>query len=398
MFFQRSDRSEEGAARSPLSADMEALARRFPATARRDVRRLLRTSPRFCDLGIVFPGALLAIALRQTPLALRLEAQDLVVGGAPLKVVAQTLALPLWMRRLPPEAYHQGLPPMPQSDAFARRIANRLPERRREAALWLASVSFAARAAHEDFAVWLAEQEMFAEAGVPEQLFGLLAAYAWFSRAHASRAGRLILVPWRAEMGFDTALCSAKSWLNRMRLVMQLKPGAIVDTWVSPGSAGGYTFNALTSAGDLLAEAHAMHNCADQYADRLARDKCRLFAIRRNGQSVATLEVGPHQREVGVLAITQLKGRHNMPAPLEVWQAAHIWFGSQKGLRRTPALIPQERPLDAGEWAALMEPYRDAKGGAPWLLPKLGASGLAELDGNLAELARRAGVTSWLFT
>ena len=183
-------------------------------------------------------------------------------------------------------------------------------------------------------------------------MFGVLAAYAWHSRATQTRAHSLIVVPWRPEIAFDTALCAAKSWLNRMRLVLQLGPGVITDPGSSGGQVRGYTFVPLLDRTEILAEARAMQNCADQYAERLADDRCRLFSIRREREHVATLEVGPHSREAGMLAITQLKGRHNMAAPLDVWQAAYAWLASQSGLRRLPPRIPPERQLDDERLAA----------------------------------------------
>ena len=118
----------------------------------------------------------------------------------------------------------------------------------------------------------------------------------------------------------------------------------------------GLTFVPLLDRTEILAEARAMQNCADQYAERLADDRCRLFSIRREREHIATLEVGPHSREAGMLAITQLKGRHNMAAPLDVWQAAYAWLAAQSGLRRLPPRIPPERQLDDDVWQQLMGP------------------------------------------
>ena len=95
--------------------------------------------------------------------------------------------------------------------------------------------------------------------------------------------------------------------------------------------------------------------------------------------------------------MVQLKARHNLPAPLEVWQAAHGWMSSQTGLRRAPPLVLPSRPLDGPTWSALMQPYRQHKAGAPWLPETLTLASLAQIDADMAELARRAGVASWLF-
>jgi hypothetical protein len=179
---------------------------------------------------------------------------------------------------------------------------------------------------------------------------------------------------------------------------MQLEQGTISDTWLQPGEALGFTFVPLVEQSEILEEAQAMQNCADQYADRLAREKCRLFSVRRAGSRIATLEIGPHPRETGVLAITQLKARHNMPASVDVWQAAHAWLAEQTGLKRLPPMVPPERPLNAQVWDELMAPYRQRKNGAPWLPVIPTHVAFSRLDADMTDLARRAGVTSWLFT
>jgi len=199
-------------------------------------------------------------------------------------------------------------------------------------------------------------------------------------------------------MALDTAVCAAKSWLNRMRLVLQLGRGMLNDPWLVPGEARGFTFVPLLDHAAILAEAHAMQNCADQYADRLARDKCRLFSIRRRGARVASLEIGPHPREPGVLAIAQLKARHNLPASAEAWQAAHTWMGSQQDLRRPSNGRQMERPFDATVWATLMGPYRTHKDGAMWIPEHASKESFSVIDSGIGELARRAGITAWLFT
>ncbi|MFN3623809.1 MAG: hypothetical protein ACK4TP_07070 [Hyphomicrobium sp.] len=382
----------------PLSDEGESYAGRFAYSARREVRRLMRSSPRLADLAIVFPGAMYTLATRRGSQEMRDAAMTLIEDGAPLKSVARTLGLALWLRRLPPEAFQKAVASVPSSENFTRRIATRLPAVPSHSALWLDSVAFAAKACNEDFALWLADQPIFSEPGKPEQMFGVLAAYAWHSRAPHTRAHSLIVVPWRPEIAFDTALCAAKSWLNRMRLTLQLGPGVLTDPWLSGGQVRGYTFVPLLDRTEILAEARAMQNCADQYAERLADDRCRLFSIRREREHVATLEIGPHSREAGMLAITQLKGRHNMAAPLDVWQAAYAWLAAQSGLRRLPPRIPPERKLDEDAWRQLIAPYRKTADGAPWLPQNATQAVFDSLNAEMADLARRGGVSSWLFT
>ncbi len=352
-----------GAEVSEQGIDPEAVARRFASPVRRDIRRMLKASPRVIDLALIFPGALFAIADGTIDTNRRRQALYLVLDGAPLKRVAAALELPMWMRRLPAEAFHGPMPSLPHSEAFSRRIVNCLPTSRAESAVWLKTLAFANEAANEDFAVWLAHQPLYHVDSDwdPRRSFATLAAYAWFSGQPFKAAHGLMIVPWRPEISFETALCAAKSWLNRVRLTLQLGAGVIDDGWLVEGEAAGFCFVPLLSAQELLEEAQGMHNCADQFADRIARDRCRLWSIRRrNGQRLATMEIGQHPREPGVLDIVQLKARHNLPAPVEVWQAAHAWMAGQKGLRRAPPLVIPSRPLDAAGWTALMRPYRES--------------------------------------
>ena len=398
LLRQRAEPRRAAVVLPQLSDERESYAGRFAYPARREVRRLMRSSARLADLAVVFPGAMYALAARRGTQEARDAAVALIESGAALKAVARALELPLWLRRLPPEAFQRVIAPVPSSESFTRRVATRLPAAPSHSALWLDSVAFGAKACHEDFALWLADQAIFSEPGKPEQMFGVLAAYAWHSRATQTRAHSLIVVPWRPEIAFDTALCAAKSWLNRMRLSLQLGPGVLTDPWLSGGQVRGLTFVPLLDRTEILAEARAMQNCADQYAERLADDRCRLFSIRREREHVATLEVGPHSREAGMLAITQLKGRHNMAAPLDVWQAAYAWLAAQSGLRRLAPRIPPERKLDEDAWRQLMGPYRRRTGGAPWLTEIATQAAFDGFNGEMADLARRGGVSSWLFT
>jgi hypothetical protein len=350
------------------------------------------------DLALVFPGAFHLIAGSDLPREQRERARQLVHEGAPLKDVARVLGLPLWMRRLPPEAFRGALAIPSASETFSRRITSHLPANAAESATWLKSVAFGVRACNYYFALWLAAQPLYREPCEPEELLAVLAAYAWYSNSEAARAHSLVLVPWRPEMALETAVCAAKSWLNRLRLVMQLRPGTIDDPWLASGEAMGLTFVPITEASQILAEAHGMQNCADQYANRLACDRCRLFSVRRRNQRVATLEIAAHPREAGVLTITQLKARHNMPAAGEVWQAAHAWLATQKNLKRLALEPVPERRLDAEVWQSLMQPYRTTHAGAPWLPELTEPIAFATLEANLADLARRIGISSWLFT
>ena len=370
---------------------------RYHAGVRPALRKLI-TSPRFADVARIFPAIAYTVAARQGTITQRRKALALIEAGAEIKDVARALGLPMWLRRLPPEAFDSHGMAYPRAEIFARRISNHLPANTGESATWLRCVSFGAEACNEFFAVWLAQQNIFHTSGDPARLLAALSAYAWYSTAENTRAHSLVVVPWRPELAFDTAVCAAKCWLNRVRLSIQLREGVLTDPWLQQGEALGCTFVPLLDSHEILAEAKAMQNCADQYVDRLSRDKCRLFSVRRRGQRVATLEVGPHVRETGILTVTQLKARHNMPSSVDVWQAAHAWLSQQSLLRRTALISVPERPLDCDLWQSMMLPYRLAQHGAPWMPEDITAPAFSALDQGIADLARRGGVSSWLFT
>lgn len=385
----------------PASASVDDVIKCYQRELRGEVKRLVRSSPRIAELTTVYPGMLAALASERGSAAQRREAIALIRDGAPLKVIARVLDLPMWLRRLPPDAFGALPYKLPQSEKFGRRIVARLPRLRDESAFWLQSVLFAERACDEDFATWLAAQRIFTEGGDSQKLFAVLAAYAWFSRQPTMEAHRLIVVPWRLEIAFDTALCAAKSWFNRVRLVLQLPTGVIEDAWLAPGEARGYTFKPLLNHSEILTEAQAMQNCADQYAERIVRGKCRLFSVQSNGVRCATLEIGQHPREIGVLSILQLKARHNSAATLDVWQAAYMWLAQQQGLKRIPPLTPSQvlnGAFDQNAWQRIMSPYRDAVGAADWFDTTASNLMFCAYDAEMADLARRGGVSSWLFT
>ncbi len=180
------------------SLDIDTAVRRFAPPLRREVRKLIRSTPRAADLAVVFPGMLAALALRRGQPDRRREALQLIDSGAQLKYAARVLDMPMWMRRLAPDAFNVGLPDaLPQSERFGRRIAARMPGRYEDSALWLAGVLFAERAAGEDFAVWVAQQRIFQGRARAECMLAVLAAYAWHSSARDAEASKLIAVPWR---------------------------------------------------------------------------------------------------------------------------------------------------------------------------------------------------------
>ncbi|MGD9784865.1 MAG: hypothetical protein AB7E80_13600 [Hyphomicrobiaceae bacterium] len=371
---------------------------RFDRPVRAEIRKIVRNNPRAGDLVSVFPALLYALATEHGTLAQRERTLALVEAGAQLKSVARALSVPMWLRRLPPEAFHRPLDGLPVNETAGRRLTERLPARGGDCANWLDSIRFATAAGGLEFAHWISRQRASCYAPVAQDRLAVLAAYVWFSCHPETEAGALVWGRWRPEAALDTAICSAKSWFNRVLLSVRLLPGVIDDTWLDDGQAGKYTFVPLITSQALLAEARAMNNCCDQYAAAISGDRSRLFAVRENGVSIATLEIGAHPRERGAVTLAQLKGQHNVAASIEVWQAAYQWLAGQKRLlHRRSQFVLQPRPFDTPTWVRLMSPYREATGGAPWLPETADYRAIETLDRGLHSLAADSEVRSWLF-
>ena len=288
--------------------------------------------------------------------------------GAPLKSVARILGIPMWLRKLPPEAFGVLSADLPQSPAFSRQIAHRLPRDPKESKAWLKAVQFAAGACGEDFSVWLAGQPIF-ETDFDQTARSRCSPPTLGSRASRKRAPPSSLSCPGGPRSRSTPPCARPRAGSTACASCCSSGRRLTDPWLKPGTALGYTFVPLISSQAILEEARAMHNCADQYAERLVRENCRLFSIRRDRLRIATLEIGPHAREGGVLAVTQLKARHNMAVSADVWQAAYAWMSSQAGLKRLPPIATPERSWDQPAWWAILAPYRNAHGGAPGSIP-----------------------------
>jgi hypothetical protein len=216
------------------------------------------------------------------------------------------------------------------------------------------------------YALWLARQDdLFAPA---EETFLLMAAWAWFGGRPGILGHRLLRRPWHGEISFRRAREELGVWRQRLRLLESLGPG-IETPWLCDGAAAGYDFVALRTVEDFLAESEALDNCLDQYGDQLGNGSTAVFSIRRNGRSVACVEIGLHETEATMPTIVQLRAARNRRAAPEVWQAAFAWLGSQ----RLEPLTPHRHIPKPGKRAEarrrLWEPYLALLAGTPYEEP-----------------------------
>ncbi|MGF1650794.1 MAG: PcfJ domain-containing protein [Hyphomicrobiaceae bacterium] len=382
---------------------IETQLRKFDVSVRREARRLVRSHARIAELALSFPGLLHHLAMltrdERAPNGRAQRLLEQVIDGRPMKDIAALAGCPMWMRRLPPEAFCRLHGRLPTSDRFQRAIQARLPVKRASSARWLEAVSFANEAAGEAFALWTAERAEMLPPDLPaERTLRVLAAYTLASRRLERGAGKLVRTPWHPVIGNTGMICGAMSWLKRIDL-MVTRSGLAAEPWLLPDIQHGFSFEPLSSAEDLVSEALTMRNCLDHYAQQLNAGACQLFAVRRGGTSIATLEIMPHAKECHAYSISQIKGRANAAVSDDVWKAAYAWLASQPSLM-VRERIPAPPRYDTKVWDELFQPLglvgrTDA--GALWWPQRISAREMSLLLHDLAQLAKSAMVRSWQF-
>lgn len=305
----------------------------FPSAWRPAVNRLARLAPAFEDLADSFPALLFALATGYGDDAGRRDTMAAVANGLPLKEAAQRLGLPFWLRKLPAGAFNAPLVSPPSDPALVSRLISLIPQTPAAAAAWLDRVLVAHHVAQAigrtDLALWVAQQYRGPQPSARSTAFLGVLAWAWFAADKSGRrGGQLLTERWTPTLGARRAAAEARLWQERIALDVCLG-GGLADTWLANGEAGGLSFVALRTTDDFIAEARAMDNCLDRYADRLEGRAARVFSVRRDGRSIADLEIAAHEREPGHPMIAQLRGPHNRRAALDVWQAAYAWIGAQ---------------------------------------------------------------------
>ena len=305
----------------------------FAPAFRRDIEALTRASPALEDLAATFPGMLFALATGFGTPERRRDCIFAIENGSSLKQTAAILGLPLWLRRLPPQAFTHRLQELPSDAEFSRRIVDLIPLEPAQIGPWLRAIGHAYRGCDWRFALWaartLSKDNRFLLRSDGEIQFRMLTAWAWHADAPDSPGHRLLRKAWTPTMGLRRALEELEAWRRRVALAVALNAHADGESWLNAGSANGYDFVALLTPEDFIRESETMENCLDQYSDQFENGGSRIFAVRRKDRSVATLEIAGHVGEASMPAIRQLRGRRNHKARPEVWRAAYAWLGSQ---------------------------------------------------------------------
>ncbi len=355
-------------AAGPERPALETHLRRFAKSSRKRLRKLAKTSPRLGDLLYAFPGAAVALATGYGGAQARAAAVRLVKEGAPLARTAEALGLPMWLRRLPPEAFDAPLPDRIEPDAdFDRRIVNLIPEAPAATGLWLELTLAAHRVYGAEVAVWLAGQAPLRRPAAPSTqaerrpiAVRLLGLYAWTSGRRDLTARRFMLAPWNRRMALSCAVEQTRSWLERAVIEYCRREDASVGRWTETQRVGAFSIAPRLTPEQLEGEGRAMENCVATYAGAVAAGHCLIYAIRRGGQSVATLEIRANAD--GQAYVAQLSGRANGPTPDKVPAAVRTWLSRQKA--RPPLVGGAFRGavVEPSRWDKLWTPVWDALG------------------------------------
>jgi hypothetical protein len=142
-----SQRGRTPAQQRPIEFALNRFARKYRALVHREAAH----SFALADLALSFPALLFVIAVKHPGIdadALRQR----VIAGQSLKALARAAGLPMWLRKLKPQAFEGLLVHVPQGDLVSRQIANFIPRKSKHHARWLWRVSHACRWGHEGFA------------------------------------------------------------------------------------------------------------------------------------------------------------------------------------------------------------------------------------------------------
>lgn len=357
------------AARAPLVARRLA---RFHPNYRSRVAALASRHSRLADLAVSFPALLFALAVPR--LGINPEsAICLAIEGRPLHEVSTQTGLPMWLRKVPPEAFQAPLPLLPDGELLRRQIVNHLPRSPKRMRLWLDAVATAAACGGEPIAVWIA-REVTALDSTPTALdlpgLRLVVLWAWFSGQPGTLGRDLVAAPWSPAMKFKKAHAAAKVWRDLVGLHLCLGEKPIADVWFDPVVIDGYEFIPLTTARDIAAEAERMENCLASYGGRISSNMSRIWNVRRSGEPVATIEVGRrhHLRRDMFVGVLQIRGLRNAPVSDEVLDIVAQWQMRQD-LRIKPfGRLSTEIELQQA-WIAMWRPYWRAKSRIPGWLP-----------------------------
>lgn len=345
--------------------DYEKQLQRYPHSCQTAVKHVASRHPSLRDLACSFPALLLVCAVQHKGLdRKRLIAG--VIAGESLNHLASVAGLPMWTRKLPPQAFAGAIGRLPDSPFAARRIVNLLPKDSKDWARWLSFITHAMQWGDEGFALWIARVFKDIPKRFKECDLRRFALWAWFSARPQSAAGRLILRRWSLAMSWKAAENAVDCWLESLELFVVLGRDTIHYAKHTDGIVNGLTFVTLRSAEEVFQEVQTFDNCVRSYAHCLKRHSHRLVSVRRNGTSIALLcatEGGGQRR----FTVEELRAPRNGMVDDGVAEAVRAWFLAQDPLVLESDVGPFDERLCQRQWQEFWKPYWMEKGRDPVL-------------------------------
>lgn len=339
---------------------------RFAWRHRPAVSALTRRHSRLADLAFSFPALLFALAVPRP----RFDPEPVierVIAGAPLSELAAAADLPMWTRKLGPEAFQRPIPALPDGDMFRRQIANHLPQDPRHASAWLDRLAETYLWGSEAIAVWFAARAPSGHINEARHAWQRICLWAWHCEHPEAPASAYLTARWTPAMSLDQADGWAYDWARSVSVHLYLGPEPLTDMWAEPVTVDGYAFEPVTSALDLCRHAREMQNCARRYGEQVGANGSRIWLMKQDGKAIAMLELAVRG---GYPMLTQVHGWNNNRVTQEQWTAAYRWwreYAPQTPL--APGLRRRQQPI----WIATWRPYWLAKGRIPRWLPLMAA-------------------------
>jgi hypothetical protein len=350
---------------------IHAALRRFPQHVRGAVEGVAALDARLADLAVAFPAVLFALAVpsdNADPWSGILAT----VEGRKLADLARIVGVPMWARRLPPEAFDKPRGPLPDGTDFALKIANHLPKPD-NASAWLDAVFEAAMVADPDTALWVASLT----SEIPSYTFKRTCLWVWFSRRPGTLGHRFAQADrWSPGLQTNEASVRARRWAERCDFFVDVGEDGAANGWFAPVTVDGYTFRPLTTLADVSSAARLMKNCALNYGSCIADGNARLWLVSSGPHVAAMVEL---RRVSGAGApyavIGQVRGVGNRAVPRTLQAAVYRWWSEQTEDALAPGPSPIGDLLGTPQYAryrALWRPYLAAKRRQPAWLPPAG--------------------------
>ncbi len=291
------------------------------------------------------------------------------IEGRKAKVAARLAGVAGWLRHLPPEAFEQPLPALPETCDFSTRIANHLPAVK-SCRLWLQSVTEACEADDAEVALWLA-REMATGPVLPKFhercRLRLVILWAWHCR-HASSPLPAAKPAWSAAMTLANAMRSADDWHETLRFLVTT--GAAKSAgWAAPAEVAGFRFMSLSSPGEICTLSLVMRNCLRSTGDSISQGYSQFWQVTQGDTRIGVLELS---RTYGnpYPGLSEFVGDGNSLVSVEAWRAAHHWLSLFRTIEFARSEPDRDDDIhDRRVWQAIFREYWLARRRIPSWLP-----------------------------